>query len=290
MPSPLPARRGALADASGEDEEATEFLSVRPTSKASPPRHPGPSGEAVPRAQGRAVPIEGEAPPQVPSLASLPTTAPESVRPLPNKTIGTDLSATGTSSVPRVTRILVPRGGSTTNREEQDSAAHTDDDVDATIPPEVLVKAPPRPASRVSTRVDARYDETQAGEDGDDDTQALSARGAAPAAQPPPPRALPRSAEGEPALAAPRQKQMPRGPVAAEVYDGVLVVDAPAEATVIVNGVERGRGTVKVDELDRDARHAVRIHCPGFAPWSGSVSLQGKPAAKIRPALKPRAR
>ena len=49
-------------------------------------------------------------------------------------------------------------------------------------------------------------------------------------------------------------------------------------------------GTVKVGDLDREARHAVRINCQGFSPWSGSVSLQGKPAAKIRPALKPRAR
>jgi hypothetical protein len=76
----------------------------------------------------------------------------------------------------------------------------------------------------------------------------------------------------------------------AEIHDGVLVVDAPAEATVTVNGVERGRGTVRVGDLDREARHAVRIHCAGYAPWSGSVSLQGKPAAKIRPSLKPRAR
>jgi PAS domain S-box-containing protein len=67
-------------------------------------------------------------------------------------------------------------------------------------------------------------------------------------------------------------------------------VDAPADAVVIVNGVERGRGHVRVTDLDRSARHAVRIHCPGHHAWSGSVSLDGKPAAKIRPTLKPRAR
>jgi hypothetical protein len=47
---------------------------------------------------------------------------------------------------------------------------------------------------------------------------------------------------------------------------------------------------VRVLELDRHARHAVRIHCPGHLPWSGSVSLEGRPAAKIKPTLKPRAR
>jgi hypothetical protein len=72
--------------------------------------------------------------------------------------------------------------------------------------------------------------------------------------------------------------------------DGVLVVDAPTDAVVIVNGVERGRGHVRVVDLDRQARHAVRIHCPGHHAWSGSVSLDGKPAAKIRPTVKPRAR
>ncbi len=78
--------------------------------------------------------------------------------------------------------------------------------------------------------------------------------------------------------------------VVADAGDGILVVEAPTEANVVVNGVDRGHGVVRVTGLDRSARHAVRIHCPGHLPWSGSVTLEGKPAAKIRPTLKPRLR
>ncbi len=82
------------------------------------------------------------------------------------------------------------------------------------------------------------------------------------------------------------------GPVAApdSRADGTLVVEAPPEAVVVVNGIERGRGHVRVAALDRHARHVVRIQRPGFHTWSGSVSLDGKVAARIRPTLKPRAR
>jgi hypothetical protein len=72
--------------------------------------------------------------------------------------------------------------------------------------------------------------------------------------------------------------------------DGVLVIDAPADAVVTVNGTERGRGRVRVSGLDRHARHTVRIQCNGFHSWSGSVTLDGRAAAKLRPTLKPRAR
>jgi hypothetical protein len=210
----------------------------------------------------------------------------EPIRPLPHRTIASDVSATGTASVPRVTRIhVVATSGSTTNGDDEVPEHGADIDPDTTIPPDVLVKAPPPPPPRVPTKIEPSDDETVAGED-PDETQAPSE----PAPSPPPPseapphRRLPMSAEGDvvPARRSP-------SPVA-EPHDGILVVDAPAEATVIVNGVERGRGMVRVGDLDREARHAVRIHCAGFAPWSGSVSLQGKPAAKIRPTLKPRAR
>lgn len=211
-------------------------------------------------------------------------------RPLPQRTIGTDVSSTGTASVPRVTRIhVISAGASTTGDLDADElhdlmkAVSSEDDSEATIPPDRL---PPDHRPRVSTRVDARDDETQAASNDPEETQAPSSQGAEVEAMPH--RRVPNTAEGDPAQARPRA---PRAPAAAEaVHDGVLVVDAPADATVTVNGVERGRGTVRVGDLDRDARHAVRIHCPGFAPWSGSVTLQGKPAAKIRPALKPRAR
>ncbi len=299
-PTPAPAsRRPILADSSEDDEDATEFLSVRPPSRG-PARLP--STEAVPRAQGRAVPIEASSPPPAPpgqaappsplplppspsplpaAIASpLPPSATDTIRPLPHRTIASDASATGTASVPRVTRIHIVARQSTTNGDQDEVPESTADiDPETTIPPQVLVKAPP---PRVPTKVESRDDETQAGED-PDETQAPSQQ-APPEPPAPPHRRLPTSAEGD-ALPARRSPARP-----SEVHDGVLVVDAPPEATVTVNGIERGRGTVRVGDLDREARHAVRIHCAGFAPWSGSVSLQGKPAAKIRPALKPRAR
>jgi hypothetical protein len=184
-----------------------------------------------------------------------------------------------------VTRIHVVSGGASTTGDLDADELHdlmkavsSEDDIEATIPPDRGGLLDNRP--RVSTRVDARDDETQAASDDSEETQAPEVQV--------PHRRVPNTAEGEPAQPRPRP---PRPLAVAEaVHDGVLVVDAPADATVTVNGVERGRGTVRVGDLDRDARHAVRIHCPGFAPWSGSVTLQGKPAAKIRPALKPRVR
>jgi hypothetical protein len=77
----------------------------------------------------------------------------------------------------------------------------------------------------------------------------------------------------------------------AEPADGTLIVDVPAGAVVFVNGVERGRGpSLKVRELDRYAKHAVRVHAEGFSPWKGTVSLDGRVAAKVRPNLKARGR
>ena len=73
-------------------------------------------------------------------------------------------------------------------------------------------------------------------------------------------------------------------------HDGVLVVVAPGDAVVVVNGLDRGRGVVRVTDLDRSAKHAVRIQAPGYQPWVGAVTLEGRPTAKIRPTLKPRAR
>lgn len=237
------------------------------------------------------MPIEATPPAPAPSplpaavASPLPPTSPDSIRPLPQRTIASDASATGTASVPRVTRIHLVAKNSTTNGDEDEVPESTANeiDVDSTIPPHLVVKAPPPPAPpRVPTRVESRDDETQAGDD-PDETQAPSQQQAAEPPAPPPHRRLPTSAEGD---AVPAR----RVPARAEAHDGVLVVDAPAEATVTVNGIERGRGMVRVGDLDREARHAVRIHCAGYAPWSGSVSLQGKPAAKIRPSLKPRAR
>jgi hypothetical protein len=77
----------------------------------------------------------------------------------------------------------------------------------------------------------------------------------------------------------------------AEPADGTLIVDVPAGAVVFVNGVERGRGpSLRVRELDRYAKHAVRVHADGFSPWKGTVSLDGRVAAKVRPNLRARGR
>lgn len=74
----------------------------------------------------------------------------------------------------------------------------------------------------------------------------------------------------------------------AEAETGTLVVDAPAEATVFVDGVEQARGTARLEGVDRYARFALRVHCPGFEPWSALVSLNGRPAVKITPTLRRR--
>jgi len=233
----------------------------------------------------------------------------DSHRPLPQRTIeATSTNSSGTASGPRVTRIqMMERVASTTGdfTRDDDHDRIGEDEADITIPPERVVMAPAAPSiavpvtspqqapkARVATRVDASSDETQAGGDDDpDETQApevASKPAADSTGEVSVPRRVPSTAEGDPMPAKPRTPRPTLEPE--QPHDGVLVVDAPAEATVTVNGVERGKGTIKVQNLDRDARHAVRIHCPGFAPWSGSVTLQGKQAAKIRPQLKPRGR
>jgi hypothetical protein len=87
---------------------------------------------------------------------------------------------------------------------------------------------------------------------------------------------------------APRQPVRPLIPEGDN--DGLLVIEAPADAQVFVNGIERGRGVVRVTDLDCEGRHAVRVVAPGHVPWSGSVSLEGKKAAKVRPTLKKKER
>ena len=73
----------------------------------------------------------------------------------------------------------------------------------------------------------------------------------------------------------------------ADSTTGTLIVEVPQGAVVFLDGVERGVGpSLKVPGIDRYAKHAVRIHAAGYAPWSGSVCLEGRTAAKIRPSLK----
>jgi hypothetical protein len=69
--------------------------------------------------------------------------------------------------------------------------------------------------------------------------------------------------------------------------DGLLVVEVPAGAVVFVNGEERGAGPqVRVEGLHRYQRHSIKVRAPGHLRWSGSVSLEGRNAAKVRPSLK----
>ncbi len=314
--------RAPLVDDS-VDEEATEFLQARPPSArgASSPS-PSSSSEPVLRATGRAVAIEGGTPPSGRDAPlSAPVIAPSSfaalpqareARPLPQRSAeltSTSTASKGTVSRPRVTRIQMMNSTATG---DDDSGLHERIDPDITAPPEQMLMAPRRP-----TRVDSMSDETeQFGDDDDGDPEATlapdhlsdfnvdphktgddSSVGASDevAADAHEPRPVPNTAEGDSVPSMPaRPRELPRAPRPTlepdKPHDGVLVIDAPADASVTVNGVERGKGQVKVSELDRDARHAVRIHAPGFQPWSGSVTLQGKQAAKIRPTLKPRSR
>jgi len=69
---------------------------------------------------------------------------------------------------------------------------------------------------------------------------------------------------------------------------GTLHIDAPPDATIFVDGVERGHGSVTVEDADRHRRFAVRVHRPGCRPWSRSVSLRG--AAELRVAATPEPR
>ncbi len=280
--SPEPRSRASserLHQSEEHDEEATEFLSPRPASVRSS------QGDGVPsslRARGRAVPLEadedpapsrgdkrGEAgtitdPEVVP--AALPQRTP---RPLPPRIVSDMKSETqtgsstggGQKSSPRITRIFVDPDA--THRQIVDD----DDAVSQTDPGDGEPTDPPRP------------------------------RPLPPAGKPPTIAAvsLPsgetsgknphhRRAKTERTRTNPSSETLE-----AEPADGTLIVEVPDGAVVFIDGLERGTGpSLRVKEIDRYAKHAVRIHCPGYLPWSGSVCLEGRTAAKIRPGLKKR--
>ncbi len=206
---------------------------------------------------------------------------PRGARPLPERS-DVDENTTGTESIPRITRIhVVGPGASTTTDGIDDGRA-----VDAAGAPTALTERPvsavrsgqrgaPPLASAAFTSLPTLADASRGfaattdriqHDESDDDTNASQTDDIRAAR-----RAATSTGDDAPA-------------------DGTLVVEAPPDAVVVVNGIERGRGHVRVGDLDRNGRHAVRILRPGFHTWSGSVSLDGKPAAKIRPTLKPRSR
>jgi len=69
---------------------------------------------------------------------------------------------------------------------------------------------------------------------------------------------------------------------------GRLVIAAPDDATVFVDGTARGTGTVTLDEVHRHRRLAVRVHRPGCRPWSRAVSLGGRDELRITATPEPR--
>ena len=67
-----------------------------------------------------------------------------------------------------------------------------------------------------------------------------------------------------------------------------LVVEAPAGATVALNGSPMGTvtdsGRLSV-EVAGDARVVVRVTLAGFAPWSSVVSVLGRPRVRVKAVL-----
>jgi hypothetical protein len=368
IPRPVPARplpvvRAPVKAASialhseEEDEEATEFLAVRPPSaRASAVDEHATSSPSLPslRARGRAVPLEGapaadpaeeatnetgtdeiDATDKIkveeadraaallrhehekavdrrgsrepagessgPGLPSLPQRTP---RPLPSRALdptGETLtgqpgaraaSSASARTGPRITRIVVPSDGAHQRIGGDDSAAVTDpgDDDEATDPrPAAAKKAdagrePPRgraaPSGDAKRSDDRRPDDKRSDDKRPDDKRADDKRKAEPQGRA---RPHPRTERVE----LPARSET----LEAEPADGTLIVEVPEGAVVFVNGLERGVGpSLKVTEIDRYAKHSVRIHSPGFLPWSGSVCLEGRTAAKVRPSLKKRDR
>ena len=74
-----------------------------------------------------------------------------------------------------------------------------------------------------------------------------------------------------------------------DALDGSLIVELAVAGTVFVNGTAAGHGTrVVLTALDRFARHALRVEAEGCLIWHGTVLLDGREVAKVRPVLKPR--
>lgn len=63
----------------------------------------------------------------------------------------------------------------------------------------------------------------------------------------------------------------------------VLSIDAPRDATVFIDGNAIGSGPQEVRHPDRYARVSVRVHRPGFSPWSSSIAFAGRSHIEVRP-------
>lgn len=116
------------------------------------------------------------------------------------------------------------------------------------------------------------------------DTQKREQAGAASKRVPPRPLPPP------PGPSKPRphvSRTSPLGDDAAQ-REGRLIIDAPAEAVVFIDGAERGGGMVNVEGVDRFGRVAVRVHLTGYKPWTRRISLDGEVELRITPELEPR--
>lgn len=260
------------SDISSSDLSSEELSSAEDSRTTALPRR----APAAPRPQA---PL----PPPVPALAPQAAALPRAPRPLPGREAATATAAHGQPAsagptAPRITRIFMSPEAQAAQRrptpeELRQHAQDFDDELTApsdpaTREPEAPPKAPPPRAPTVVTAM-PEAETTNPPEPARPRTRTKTARTASSS-----------STTGGDAQT-----------LEAEPADGTLIVDVPAGAVVFVNGVERGRGpSLKVRELDRYAKHAVRVHAEGFSPWKGTVSLDGRVAAKVRPNLKSRGR
>lgn len=65
-------------------------------------------------------------------------------------------------------------------------------------------------------------------------------------------------------------------PETSDEVSGRLLIAAPADARVFVNGVAHGVGTTEVREVGRHSQVHVRVHRRTHGPWSRTVSLNGQ--------------
>lgn len=70
---------------------------------------------------------------------------------------------------------------------------------------------------------------------------------------------------------------------------GSLSIDAPNSALIFIDGQPRGKGAIKISNLDRYTTYHIRVHCVGFAPWRSSVVIGNQNTLRVRPELRRRA-
>jgi hypothetical protein len=69
---------------------------------------------------------------------------------------------------------------------------------------------------------------------------------------------------------------------------GLLIIHAPENGKVYIDGKYQGEGRIVVSDADTFALYHIRIHCAGFRPWNGTGCLHGKASLELKPELQPR--